>query len=172
MAFMSMRLLSADEENWATIHTALDDLESFLWLLIWGIVHASKNVEGAMTVNKGIPLMLNAWSGDVKSNLNKFLTAERSWRDAVFGGLIEEWLSILNKASKETMDLVDDLPEISLNNEEGSEWRRACDRLESYCMETYEGILKSGFEHLKKVQKFSNWTEVVAATAKMRTKKY
>lgn len=51
-----------NSELWGSItHTALDDLESFLWLLI---VHASKDIEGARANNPGIQLTLDAWQGD------------------------------------------------------------------------------------------------------------
>jgi hypothetical protein len=48
-----MRLLISCQLRETIIHTALDDLESFLWVLIWGIVHASKDIEGANN-NRGI----------------------------------------------------------------------------------------------------------------------
>jgi hypothetical protein len=64
MPFMSIRLLNASQVRETIIHTALDDLESFLWLLIWGIVYAS-NIEGDKTANPGIQRMLVVWSGDV-----------------------------------------------------------------------------------------------------------
>ncbi len=94
MPFMSLRLLAAWQLGKTTIHTALDDLESFLWLLIWGIVHTTKDIEGAKTANRGIEGMLDAWSDDVISNLNKYYVTEKMWEDAVFGGLIEEWSGI------------------------------------------------------------------------------
>ena len=57
---MFLRLLEALLGRKTIIHNALDDLESFLWVLIWGIVHASKDIEGAKTVNGGIDRMLTA----------------------------------------------------------------------------------------------------------------
>ena len=54
MPFVSMRILSAWSMKEKIIYTALDDLESFLWLLIWCIVHATKDIEGAKAANKGI----------------------------------------------------------------------------------------------------------------------
>ena len=41
---MSTCILCALQGQSAIIHTALDDLESFFWVLIWGIVHASKDI--------------------------------------------------------------------------------------------------------------------------------
>ena len=165
---MSMRLLKACEKQEKIIHTALDDLESFLWLLIWCIVHASKDIKGAMTANEGIQLMLVAWSGDVTYNRTKLTTAEKDWEDAVFGGLILEWLGIFGKAFNETKQLMRRMRTIPLNNQQGSEWSRACNRLESCCMTTYEDVLKSGFDHLKNVGKYSNWEEVIAANEQVQ----
>src|ERR1700733_16329388 len=100
MPFMSIRLLNASQATEAVIHTALDDLESFLWLLIWGIVYATKDIEGARAANHGIKLMLEAWSGDVKSNRSKLPTAE-AWKDDVFGDLIREWIDIFRRTHRE-----------------------------------------------------------------------
>ena len=99
---MSVRLLNAWQGRETIIHTALDDLESFLWLLIWGIVYTSKDIQGSKTAsaNRGIQLMLVAWSGDVTYNRTKLAAAEDTWEDAVFGGLIEEWLGINNVYSE------------------------------------------------------------------------
>src|SRR6266849_9391227 len=106
MPFLSMRLLTLWQLQATTIHTALDDLESFLWVLIWGIVNASKDIEGAMTANKGIELMLDAWSGDMAKNMDKYSIAEYNWKDAVFGDLIQEWLKTFQKTNKETRQLI------------------------------------------------------------------
>jgi hypothetical protein len=77
---MSFRLLDAWQLRETIIHTAIDDLESFLWLLIWGIVHASKDIEGAKGANRGIHLMLVAWSGGLTSNRTKLSVAENTGR--------------------------------------------------------------------------------------------
>ncbi len=109
--------------------------------------------------------MLDAWSGGVKSNLTKYYVTDRAWKDAVFGGLIKEWSGIFGRATEGTEELMEHLPTIPLNNQQGSEWSRECNWLESYCVNVYEEVLKSGFEHLEKVRKYSNWTEVVAANS-------
>ena len=133
---------------------------SFLWLLIWCIVHASKDIEGAKAANGGIRDMLDAWSGDVKSNKSKFAAARDDRKDAVFGDLIQEWLGIFDRASKEAEKIVNLLPSISLG---GSTWNQACDWLESYCVKIYEDVLKSAFGHLDRVRNYPDWEAVVAA---------
>jgi hypothetical protein len=160
MQFMSTRLLSAWQLRGTTIHTAIDDLESFLWILIWGIVHASKDIAGAKRANEGIQLMLDAWSGDEKSNRSKLSTAENDWQDAVFGDLIQEWLETFRKARRENKRITGEMSTMRLGSQE---WDNACNELESYCKDTYTKVLESGFRHLEGVRDYSDWDRVVAA---------
>jgi hypothetical protein len=155
-----MRLLRAWQVWKTTIHTALDDLESFLWVLIWGIVHASKDIEGAMTANEGIELMLGAWSGDVTSTMDKHSTAMYSWKDAVFGDLIREWLDTFQKADEKNKRLAEDMSIMHLGSQE---WDDACNELESYCKGIYKEVLESGFRYLEGVREYSDWDKVAAA---------
>ena len=168
---MSMRLLAAWQVRERIIHTAVDDLESFLWLLIWGIVYASKDIEGAMTANRGIQLMLDAWSGDVKSNRSKLSAAEKSWKDVVFGDLIREWLNTFQRAHEENERLTEDM---SLVDVDSQEWDGACSELESYCKGIYKEVLESGFRYLEGVREYSDWDKVVAANTRrfMRVRRY
>ena len=141
------------------IHTALDDLESFLWVLLWGIAYTSKDIEAAMTANRGIQVMLDAWSGDLMTNMAK-LTAARRWKDAVFGDLIREWLDIFDKADEENRRVTEDMSYMRLGSQE---WDDACNELESYCKDIYKEVLESGFKYLEGVREYSDWDKVVAA---------
>ena len=161
MPFLSMRILLAWDKKKKITHTALDDLESFLWLLIWCIVHASKDIEGAKDANAGIQDMLNAWSGNLMSNKSKLITAQKVWKDAVFGDLIQEWLGIFDRATKEAEQIVDLLPSIPLGS---PAWNQACDWLESSCVRIYEDVFKSGFSNLERVRNYPDWEAVVAAS--------
>ncbi|KAF8491086.1 hypothetical protein F5888DRAFT_1620330 [Russula emetica] len=161
--FMSMRLLDAWQVRGTIIHTALDDLESFLWVLIWGIVHASKVIEGAKIANEGIQLMLDAWSGDVNCNRTKYSTVEISWKDAVFGDLIQEWFNTFRLASRENNRITEDMSIMDLGSQE---WDDACDELESYCKDIYKEVLESGFRYLEGVRGYSDWDKVVAANVR------
>ena len=165
---MSLRTLEALKEKEFIIHTALDDLESFLWVLVWCIVQISKGIEGAKAANRGIERMLSAWSGDVERSINKYPTAEQSWKDIVFGDLIEEWLGIFKKAKKETEQLTEDMSTMQIDDEE---WVGACDKFESYCTDVYEVVLKSGFRHLGTIGKYPDWDKVVAANSQRFTRK-
>ncbi|KAF8491070.1 hypothetical protein F5888DRAFT_1620354 [Russula emetica] len=171
MPFMSMRLLGFWQGDGETIHTALDDLESFLWVLIWGIVHASKDIEGAKTANRGIQAMLIAWSGDVTYNLSKLSAAEINWKDAVFGDLIRAWIKTFREAREENERLTEDMSTMDLGSQE---WNNTCDELESYCNDIYKEVLESGFRYLEGVREYSDWEKVVAANVRrfVRVRRY
>ena len=168
MPFMSMRILAVCHERKKTIHTALDDLESFFWLLIWGIVNASRDINGAKAANQGIQLMLEAWSGGVKTNITKETVVENNWNDAVFGDLIEEWLNLFRQVRVENKQVVSDL---SLMDPGGEEWNRACNWLESYCKDIYKEVLESGFRYLEGIRGYSDWEAVVAANSSRHARK-
>jgi hypothetical protein len=144
------------------IHSPIDDLESFLWVLIWAIVHATKDIKRAMAANQGIEIMLNAWSVDVYS-MSKLHAAERSWKDAVFGGLIKEWSGIFQKADEENRRLTEDMSIMRVGSQE---WDDACNELESYCKVIYKEVLESGFRYLEGVREYSDWDKVVAANVR------
>jgi hypothetical protein len=163
MPFMSMRLLDALFTQDSIIHTALDDLESFVWILIWGIVNASKDIEGAMTANRGIQSMLIAWSGDVVTNMAKLSIALGSWKDAVFGDLIREWNGIFLRAREEAERLTEDVSSMQLGSRE---WDDACNELESYTKDIYKEVLESGFKYLEGVKEYPDWDKVVAANVR------
>ena len=165
---MSMRLLFAVQANEATIQTPIDDIESFLWLLIWGIVQASKDIEGAKDNNPGISRMLAAWSGDVTNNLTKPTCAETIWKDAVFGDLIQEWQDTLRVAQRENGKIAENMLEMVGNN---PGWNNACNELEDYCKKIYKDILESGFRYLQGIGRYSNWNDVVTANIQRPNKR-
>ena len=168
MPFMSMRLLSAYDRGKPIFHTALDDLESFLWLLIWGIVYASKDIAGAKDANGGIEALLKAWSGGIDRNRTKRAIADDDWKDAVFGGLIREWLNTFRKAKEESEQIIEDMYTMSLDSEE---WNGACDELESSCKIIYKEVLESGFRHLEGIKEYRDWDGVVEANSRRHAKR-
>jgi hypothetical protein len=155
-----MRILESWEEGQPIIQTALDDLESFLWVLMWGIVHASKNIGGAIAANWGIQNMLKAWSGHMAHHKNKLFVADRSWDDVVFGNLIQEWVDILRKADKANRRVTKEMSIMCLGSQE---WHDACNHLELYCNDIYKEVLESGFRYLEGVKEYSDWDAAVAA---------
>ena len=157
---MSVRLLGAWINQWPIIQTAVDDLESFLWLLIWAIVHILKDKERATTHNIGIEIMLQTYSASIVSQRSKEINVECYWTDIVSRGLIQKWINIFRLARIDVQKLSQDLIETPLDSPQRG---FVCSRLELYCMKIYNDILNSGFEHLEDIRKYSTWDEVVDA---------
>ena len=159
---MSVRLLGAWINQWPIIQTAVDDLESFLWLLIWVIVHILKDNTKATTHNIGIKVMLRTYSesASILSQRVKEMDVESYWADIVFQGIIQKWISIFRLARIDIQKLSQDLIETPLDSPQRG---FVCSRLELYCMRIYNDVLNSGFEHLKDIRKYSTWDEVVDA---------
>ena len=134
------------------IHTVVDDLESFVWLLIWVIAHVLKDKERATKNNPGIKFILENWSGK-ETYMSKWEIARKKWKDAVFGRFIRQWLKILDDAGAEN----DTRTKAVVAQPMGSSgWKGACDELETFCKKIHEEILKSGFEHLEEIKKYPN----------------
>jgi hypothetical protein len=141
------------------IHTAVDDLESFLWVLIWVIAHILRDNERATSHNRGIPILLETFSGDLIAQRSKESDVSE-WDDVVFGGLITEWINTFREARKEVRQHTRNLAKLSLDS---LEWKSACDGLGAYCTTVYERVLVSGFKHLGAIRTYSDWDEVVNA---------
>jgi hypothetical protein len=152
--------LQAIQASEPIIHTAVDDLESFLWVLIWVIAHILQNNERATSHNRGILILLETFSGNLIVQRNKELDASEYWDDVVFGGLITEWMNTFREARKEVHQHTRNLAKLSLDS---LEWQSACDGLEAYCTTVYERVLVSGFKHLGAIRTYSDWDEVVNA---------
>jgi hypothetical protein len=162
---MSMRLLSAHKAHARggsrpVIQTAVDDLESFLWILIWVIVHVLKDNQKATTLNQGITALFDIFSGDLTYQLAKD-TELYSWEDSIFGGLIREWSNIFRRARTEIVSYA------VASAKPGSERKESCDKLELYCKTIYQAVLETGFRHLEGVRRFSTWDEVADANTEM-----
>ena len=149
--------------------TAVDDLESFLWVLLWTLADILEGVEGAAKINPAILLIKQTFEKkDPFSTLVKVLLAREIWihRDVVFGGLIRDWLDIFESASKRVSSYalrVAGTPARSSDQEE------ACDELESFCRGVYEAVLTSGYSHLEGIGQYSCWKDVVEASIPSQT---
>jgi hypothetical protein len=160
---LSIRLLLAwkiqsHKQQWPIIQTAVDDLESFHWILIWAIAHILKDQKKATGYDPEIDMILDIFLGDMDSQAYKESIVHTWWNSTVFGGLFKEWMDIFQQARQ-------DLPTFSQNffkvSSDSQKQEEACNELESYCMTTYKNVLESGFRHLKQVREYPNWDKVV-----------
>ena len=111
---MSLRFLRALQRDRRVLHTPVDDLESFLWVLVWSLVHIlismkKDNNEGLQEDNEEdlqlrmiLTVLSSRYIPDVTDR--ETLVAD-GWPDIVFGGLILEWLEIAKDSRRLVMRL-------------------------------------------------------------------
>jgi hypothetical protein len=152
---VSIRLLTAWLEKDPIMHTAVDDLESFLWLLTWALVRILKkygsNRQGILTLEHVLS------SKDIATNVSKEYHMGRSWLNVAFGNLTQDWLKILTLARHEVEQFMSEFSTILA----GSERLVAFDNLELLCKKVYEQVLESGFRHREEISRYSQWEDVV-----------
>ena len=143
---MSERLLYAWHTSKPVTHTAVDDLESFLWVLFWALVHI---LYGFGTI-RNVVLEKQAERLSSSNILEIFMrkyTIQFGWDDVVFKELLREWFDISHKASFAV--------EEHLCGSEG---------LEEYCRTVYMEYIQTGFKHLESIRRYSNWNAVIEAS--------
>jgi len=152
---VSIRLLTAWLEKDPIMHTAVDDLESFLWLLTWALVRILKkygsNRQGILSVESALS------SKDIRTNLTKQYFVELFWPDVAFGSLVRDWLGILKLARHEVEQFMSEFSTILA----ASERLIAFNNLELLCKKVYEQVLESGFRHREEISRYSQWEDVV-----------
>jgi hypothetical protein len=143
-----MRLLVAWSLNRRLVHTAVDDLESFMWLLSWALVHILKKYGSKDSVILKMGDVLS--NKDPVKNAFKMTIVDRVWPHAAFGNLMRDWLTILRSAQ----DDIEELKSTFSTTMAGSLDRNiACGELELRCMGVYEKVLKSGFSHREEISR-------------------
>jgi hypothetical protein len=162
LPFLSIRLLTAWLHNESIVHTAIDDLESFFWVLSWALIHILKKYgsqdPGILDVESALS------SKDIRTNLTKQYFVELFWPDVAFGSLVRDWLGILKLARREVEQL-----RLDFSRTVGSPARDiACRRLELLCIKAYEQVLKSGFKHREEISRYSQWEDVIQAMPSSR----
>ncbi|KAH8997298.1 hypothetical protein EDB92DRAFT_1409468 [Lactarius akahatsu] len=157
LPFVSIRLLRAWSKERPTLHTAADDLESFLWVLVWSLVQIFKE-----RVTDELSVIHHTWNAFSGRSFPELLLKEpltmAEWPDRVFCGLIQEWLGI----SQESRTIVTRLQEILL--EQGSDMdtqEDIWDELDEHCRSIYKPFIQAGYKHLEEIKKFPDWNAVV-----------
>ncbi|TFY51411.1 hypothetical protein EVG20_g11013 [Dentipellis fragilis] len=146
LSFLSNRLLNSIVKRRPTIHTAIDDLESFLWVLVWVIVHILDHFEDASGEYKAMKECLAASGQDAGTQLCKDGLL-RDWEDPVFPKLIDQWWRLSQRVAEELRHSTC-LGVIGDRNAGGAAREQAYDQLGALCMNTYEEYLKAGYEFL------------------------
>ena len=80
----------------------MDDLESFIWVLSWALVHILKKYGSK---DPGILQMEALSSKDLGKIVVKETVVDRFWPDVAFGNLMRDWLRILMLARDDVEQL-------------------------------------------------------------------
>ena len=154
---MALRLLYAWDTDQPIIHTAIDDLESFLWVLVWALVHILK--EFGTTRNLDIEKLAETFSShSIDPIMKRVSILKRAWKDIVFGGLIREWFAISQDAS---FDVEQPLEIVFGSQNDNCVNQAAFDQLEEYCRTIYMKYIRAGQKYLENIRKYPDWKAVV-----------
>ncbi|KAH9066492.1 hypothetical protein EDB87DRAFT_1554119 [Lactarius vividus] len=160
LPFIALRLVDAWYGNAPALHTAADDLESFMWVLVWSLVHIFKKVTNITIESAKINRLARAFSSyDASGIIAKGLTVDL-WEEKVFGDLIHEWSRISHDSRMFLMQVERSLSAAESGNDVELQ-RRTWDRLEKYCGEVYIKFIRAGYAHLENVKGYGNWEAVV-----------
>ncbi|KAI9435683.1 hypothetical protein H4582DRAFT_1817249, partial [Lactarius indigo] len=161
LPFVSIRLLSDWRLNKPVLHTAIDDLESFLWVLVWSLVHIFKKFakisnEKSIIYDLGCSLS----SRNIPYILLKKDSAE-DWKEKIFKDLIQDWLRISERSQAGIRKLQKSFTEAIDDGDASNVKTRVFHELDKRCGRVYKEFIQSGYKHLKTISKFSNWEDVV-----------
>lgn len=166
LPFISTHLFNAWDTGDEALHTAADDLESFLWVLIWSLVNIFKKVA---TINNRKSKILRLDAALSGSTFNEILRRETlieiSWHDKVFKHLIDDWLNISRRSRTTVVDCERRL--LTLVDAE----KDIFDKLDKHCGAVYEEFIRTGYEHLKTIRrKYPTWNDVMDYNGRLLNK--
>jgi hypothetical protein len=146
---MSTHLLTAWNARAQALHTAADDLESFLWVLIWSLNNIFKMFATITSKNSKV-LQLEAIlsSHTFFEILHRDLYIKTFWYDKVFKALINDWQKIAQKSQ----DIVLELQQRLFTSIGHRDAKGILDELDKHCEEVYENYIQEGYEHFQHLQ--------------------
>ena len=157
---MSSRLLSVWDGDEPSMHTAVDDLESFLWVLVWTLVYIMKKFR--TTRNFTVDQLAERFSShSITQIMARDSAIERRWKDVVFRGLILEWLAISREAAKSVEQHIATV--FAAGDDVGLQ-HGAFNRLEEYSKTVYVEFIRAGHKHLENIGHYADWKAVVEAS--------
>jgi hypothetical protein len=161
LPFMSWRLLQAMHLGYHALHTATDDLESFLWVMVWSLVHILRRAVGTtttqqITIINGLAEQLS--SRNILNILNREGVIMVLWKEKTFKGLLQDWLEICMKSRRVVVELEDTLRRSS---GDANARDKCLNEIHEHCIEVYKGFLKTGYEHLRTIKDHKDWKSVV-----------
>ncbi|KAJ7083685.1 hypothetical protein B0H15DRAFT_418695 [Mycena belliarum] len=152
LPFISQDMLDAMSWPSNTTHTALDDLESFTWVLVWECLHKGKSLnllsnwdlKSLDGFKDDYPQHLASFKGDFLSTCKD---GGRKWRGSFlspFKDLLARWAGIRWEAIEQMADLED------IRHDSDSVTQVLKD-IGVLCSETGHKYVRAGLEHLPKL---------------------
>lgn len=167
LPFMSQHLLFALLNDTSVpvlqipvLHTPVDDLESFLWVLVWSVVHILKGAAKIKTDrhSKVLRIVHYLSSQCIPDILVREIALQHDWPDMVFKDLLLEWLQITKKSQTEVNQLAKTLLKSSTTD---AERNSKFDAIDKYCRGVYKEYIQAGYKHLQAIRELSDWEAVV-----------
>ncbi|KAH9170046.1 hypothetical protein EDB89DRAFT_2072346 [Lactarius sanguifluus] len=160
LPFIAWRLVNAWSGNKPALHTAADDLESFMWVLVWSLVHIFKKFARITIKSATINRLAHAFSSyDPSVIIGKGIILEL-WPDQVFGDLIREWLGISSDSRRFLAQVERSLSASESRNDVDLQ-KRTWDGLEEYCGGVYIKFIRAGYAHLENIRGYGDWEAVI-----------
>ncbi|KAH9029964.1 hypothetical protein EDB85DRAFT_1866873, partial [Lactarius pseudohatsudake] len=160
LPFIALRLVNAWSRNIPALHTAADDLESFMWVLVWSLVHIFKKFAKIAIKSSTINHLARAFSSyDPPVVLSKGINVE-FWKEKVFGDLIREWLGI-SSDSRRFLTQVEETLVASESRNDVDLQKKAWGGLEEYCGGVYIKFIRAGYVHLENIRGYRDWEAVI-----------
>jgi hypothetical protein len=135
------------------LHTAIDDLESFLWVLLWAILHVIRHHAKLSTdedkwitgLSNGDVQGLLAEKANIKDRLNDLMFCDGTSKGLKpFGRLLQIWFDYALQASRELG--------LELNNPSNN------DKFQMFCHGWYEKYIKTGLGYMEDLP--DTWSEI------------
>ncbi|KAJ7083688.1 hypothetical protein B0H15DRAFT_802729 [Mycena belliarum] len=155
LPFMSQDMIRGMSRPLNTTHTALDDLESFTWVLVWECLHRGKSLnllsdwdlESLDDFKVDSPQHLARFKGDFLSTCKD---GGSKWRGSFlspFKDLLARWAGIRWEASEQMADLrVEDI------RHDSDSVTQVLDKMDELCRGTGLNYVRAGLEHLQNLQ--------------------
>lgn len=151
---MSYRLIYNWVENDPCLHTAIDDLESFPWVVFWAALHShdstSKMMEWAGELSQDSPAALKKAKISIRTEIiGEYQALNLTKYSPFFGSiysLLQNWFILAAEAQK----AVNSLAHPSRLNDPLFDHTKFVAELRDLCLDYYVKYLEAGVEFLRK----------------------
>ena len=150
LPFMSFHLLNALHDDEPVLHTPVDDLESFLWVLVWSLAYILDSMKEDPKIKRILTALSSLYIPDILLREHRV----KNWPDRVFRNLILEWLEIVRNSRREIEQIL--LRSSDEDDDIDAQEERNLDDIEDCSRRTYKQFFQAGYRHLRDIRDFEN----------------